>query len=151
MKVQAGQQALPFLVGFSGVVFSSLGRFLGIVPQGRNVSQYQFLDDFSIAKRNRSLKAGISFRRNNIGDFDPGIGSIGASNSTSLQSFFNGDGGVYFQSFPSRTEQPVALYDLGFYGQDEWRGETPPTMTFPFRCDHYFPPVCQTNCFARLS
>ena len=71
-------------------------------------------------KGNHSLKFGISFRRNNIGDFDPGIGSIGASNSTTLSSFFNGDGGVYFQSFPSKTSQPVALYALGFYGQDEW-------------------------------
>src|SRR5258708_32927816 len=110
MKVQAGQQALPFLVGFSGVVFSSLGRFLGIVPQGRNVSQYQFLDDFSITKGNHALKFGISFRRNNIGDLDPGIGSIGTSNSTTLSSFFNGDGGVYFQSLPTHATQPAALY-----------------------------------------
>jgi hypothetical protein len=47
---QGAEQALPFHVGFSGGAFSSLGRFLGIVPQGRNVSQYQFLDDFSITK-----------------------------------------------------------------------------------------------------
>ena len=150
-NLQAAQQALPFRIAFSGGAFSSLGRFLGIVPQGRNVSQYQFLDDFSMAKGNHSLKAGISFRRNNIGDFDPGIGSIGASNNTSLQTFFNGDGGVYFQSFPSRTQQPVALYDLGFYGQDEWRVKPDLKLTFSLRGEHFSDPVCQTNCFARLS
>src|SRR5258708_4553921 len=150
-NLPAAQQALPFRVGFSGAAFSPLGRFLGIVPQGRNVSQYQFVDDFSIAKGNHSLKFGISFRRNNIGDFDPGIGSIGASNSTTLSSFFNGNGGVYFQSFPSQARQPVALYDLGFYGQDEWRVKPNLKLTFSLRGEHFSDPVCQTNCFARLS
>ncbi len=150
-NLQAAQQDLPFRVGFSGGAFSSLGRFLGIVPQGRNVSQYQFVDDFSIAKGNNSLKFGISFRRNNIGDFDPGIGSVGASNSTTLSSFFNGDGGVYFQSFPSHSRQPVALYDLGFYGQDEWRVKPNLKLTFSLRGEHFSDPVCQTNCFAHFS
>ncbi|HWO35915.1 MAG TPA: TonB-dependent receptor, partial [Candidatus Acidoferrum sp.] len=150
-NLQAAQQALPFRVGFSGAAFSPLGRSLGIVPQGRNVSQYQFVDDFSIAKGNHSLKFGISFRRNNIGDFDPGIGSIGASNSTTLSSFFNGDGGVYFQSFPSQSRQPVALYDLGFYGQDEWRVKPNLKLTFSLRGEHFSDPVCQTNCFAHFS
>jgi Carboxypeptidase regulatory-like domain/TonB dependent receptor-like, beta-barrel len=150
-NLQAAQQALPFRVGFSGTAFSPLGRFLGIVPQGRNVSQYQFVDDFSIAKGNHSLKFGISFRRNNIGDFDPGIGSIGASNSTTLSSFFNGDGGVYFQSFPSQSRQPVALYDLGFYGQDEWHIKPNLKLTFSLRGEHFSDPLCQTNCFAHFS
>ena len=148
---QAAEQALPFRVGFSGGAFSSLGRNLGIVPQGRNVSQYQFLDDFSITRGNHSLKFGISFRRNNISDFDPGIGSIGASNSTSLSSFFNGNGGVYFQSFPSQASQPIALYDLGFYGQDEWRVKPNLKLTFSLRGEHFSDPVCQTNCFAHFS
>jgi TonB dependent receptor len=121
------------------------------VPQGRNVSQYQFLDDFSITRGNHSLKFGISFRRNNISDFDPGIGSVGASNSTSLSSFFNGDGGVYFQSFPSQSSQPIALYDLGFYWQDEWRVKPNLKLTFSLRGEHFSDPVCQTNCFAHFS
>jgi len=146
----AAQQALPFRVGFANGAFSSLGRFLGVVPQGRNVSQYQFVDDFSLAKGNHSLKFGISFRRNNISDFDPGIGSIGASNSTTLQNFFDGLGGVYFQSFPSQAAQPIALYDLGFYGQDEWRVKPNLKLTFSLRGEHFSDPVCQTNCFAHL-
>jgi len=89
------------------------------VPLGRNVTQYQFVDDFSIAKGYHSLKFGLSFRRNDITDFDPGIGSIGASQGTTLQNFFNGIGGTYFQSFPSQPSQPIALYALGFYAQDE--------------------------------
>jgi Carboxypeptidase regulatory-like domain len=150
-NLQSAEQALPFRIGFAGNAFSPLGRFLSIVPQGRNVSQYQFLDDFSLTKGNNSVKFGISFRRNNLGDFDPGIGSIGASNSTTLSDFFNGDGGVYFQSFPSRASQPIALYDLGFYGQDEWHVKPSLTLTLSLRGEHFSNPVCQTDCFGRLS
>jgi hypothetical protein len=149
-NLPAAMQALPFHIAFAGGAFSPLGRFLNTVPQGRNVSQYQFLDDFSITKGNHSLKFGLSFRRNNISDFDPGLGSIGASNNTTLSSFFNGDGGVYFQSFPSRASQPIALYGLGFYGQDEWRVKPNLKLTFSLRGEHFSDPVCQTNCFAHL-
>src|SRR6201988_424690 len=114
-NLQAALQAQPFRLAFAGAAFSSLGRELNVVPQGRNVTQYQFVDDFSITKGSHSLKFGLSFRRNDITDFDPGIGSIGASQGTRLPNFFNGIGGTYFQTFPSKPSQPVALYALGFY------------------------------------
>src|SRR5260370_11277293 len=112
-NLQAALQAEPFRLAFAGGAFSSLGREINIVPQGRNVTQYQFGDDFSITKGNHSLKLGLSFRRNDITDFDPGIGSVGASEGTALQNFFNGDEGTYFQSFPSKPIQPIAVYALG--------------------------------------
>src|ERR1700752_3706845 len=114
-NLQAALQAQPFRLAFAGAAFSSLGRELNVVPQGRNVTQYQFVDDFSITKGSHSIKVGLSFRRNDITDFDPGIGSIGASQGTRLPNFFNGVGGTYFQSFPSQPSQPIALYALGFY------------------------------------
>ena len=118
--LQAALQAQPFRLAFAGGAFTSLGREINTVPQGRNVTQYQFGDDFSITKGNHSLKLGLTFRRNDITDFDPGIGSVGASEGTTLDNFFGGIGGTYFQSFPSQPSQPIALYALGFYGQDEW-------------------------------
>jgi Carboxypeptidase regulatory-like domain/TonB dependent receptor len=150
-NLQAALQAQPFRLAFAGGAFSSLGRELNIVPQGRNVTQYQFVDDFSITKGNHSLKLGLSFRRNDITDFDPGIGSIGASQGTTLANFFNGIGGTYFQSFPSQPSQPIALYALGFYAQDEWSVKPNLKLTFSLRGEHFSNPVCQTNCFARLN
>ncbi|PYX06019.1 MAG: hypothetical protein DMG85_14175, partial [Acidobacteria bacterium] len=149
-SLQAALQAQPFRLAFAGGAFSSLGRLLDIVPQGRNVTQYQFVDDFSITKGDHSLKFGLSFRRNDITDFDPGIGSIGASEGTTLQNFFNGIGGTYCQSFPSQPSQPIALYALGFYAQDEWSVKPNLKLTFSLRGEHFSNPVCQTNCFARL-
>ena len=150
-NLQAALQAQPFRLAFAGGAFSSLGRELNIVPQGRNVTQYQGLDDFSITRGAHSLKFGLSFRRNDITDLDPGIGSIGASEGTTLANFFNGVGGTYFQSFPSQPKQPIALYALGFYGQDEWSVKPNLKLTFALRGEHFSNPVCQTNCFARLS
>src|SRR5689334_10447254 len=146
----AALKLMPFRVGFAGS-FSSLGRFQSAVPQGRNSTQYQFLDDFSVSKGNHSWKVGGSFRRNDISDYDPGIGSIGAANNTNLSDFFNGNGTTFTQSFPSKLRQPIALYALGFYGQDEWRIKPSLKLTLALRADHFSNPVCQTNCFSRLA
>src|ERR1700752_1338928 len=53
-NVQADLQAQPFRLALGGGALSSLGRELNIVPQGRNVTQYQFVDDFSITKGSHS-------------------------------------------------------------------------------------------------
>ena len=147
----AALRAMPLRIGFAGGVFSSLGRFQSAVPQGRNVTQYQFVDDFSATRGNHAWKVGVNFRRNDVSDYDPGIGSIGAANGTSLSDFFNGNATVYSQSFPSKLRQPIALYSLGFYGQDEWRIKPSLKLTFSLRADHFSNPVCQTDCFSRLT
>jgi hypothetical protein len=147
---QEALQAQPFRLAFAGGAFASVGRELNAVPQGRNVTQYQVGDDFSITKGNHSVKLGLTFRRNDVTDFDPGIGSVGASEGTTLANFFDGIGGTYFQSFPSQPSQPIALYALGFYGQDEWSVKPNLKLTFSLRGEHFSNPVCQTDCFARL-
>ena len=144
-------QQIPFRVGFSGNAFYPLGRNFDVWPQGRNVTQYGAVDDLSWQRGSHSLKFGISFRRNDITDYSPGIGSIGNSFGESLDSFFNGQGDNYAQNFSIRPTQPVALYALGFYAQDEWAIRPNFKLTLSLRGDHNSNPVCQTNCFARLS
>jgi hypothetical protein len=144
-------QLIPFRVGFSGAAFYPLGRNFNVWPQGRNVSQYGVVDDLSWQKGSHSLKFGVTFRRNDITDYSPGIGSIGYSFGDSLDSFFNGLGDNYQQNFAVRPTQPVALYALGFYAQDEWAMRPNFKLTLSLRGDHNSNPVCQTNCFARLN
>lgn len=144
-------QLIPFRVGFTGNAFYSLGRNFNLWPQGRNVSQYGVVDDFSWQKGNHSLKLGINFRRDDITDYSPGIGSVGYSFGESVGSFFNGLGDNFSQNYPVRATQPVALYDLGFYVQDQWAIRPNFKLTLSLRGDHNSNPVCQTNCFARLS
>jgi len=146
----ASTQAMPFRVSLAGGAFYPLGRNLDVWPQGRNVTQYGAVDDVSWQKGSHSLKFGINFRRNDITDYSPGIGSIGFSFGDSLQSFFNGNGDNYLQNFAVRPTQPVSVYALGFYAQDEWAVRPNLKLTLSLRGDHNSNPTCQTNCFARL-
>jgi hypothetical protein len=150
-NLAASTQLIPFRLGFSGAAFYPIGRDLNIWPQGRNVTQYGIVDDFSIQKGPHSIKVGLNFRRNDLTDYSPGIGSIGYSFGDSLSSFFNGQGDNYQQNFPVRLTQPVSLYDLGFYAQDQWAIRPNFKLTLSLRGEHNSNPVCQTNCFARFN
>ena len=142
--------AFPIRLRFSGG-FSTLGGIDNFFPQGRNVEQYQGVDDLSITKGNHTLKLGVNFRRYDVTDFDAGIGSVGVA-ITQVDAFFNGDIDRGFtQTFPNRFSQPIALYGLGVYGQDEWRVGKKLKLTLALRIDHNSNPVCQTNCFAELA
>lgn len=123
------------------------------IPQGRNVAQYQFVDDYSWTRGNHTWKFGVNFHRSNVTDFDPQENSEGLLTINSLLDFFNGGttGDSLLQNFPARFSQPIALYGLGFYGQDEWRATKKLKLTLALRLDHNSNPVCQTNCFSRLT
>ena len=144
-------QAFPFRLGFSGNAFAGLGRDLNFWPQGRNVTQYQIVDDFSTLRGNHSLKFGVNFRRNDLTTYSPGLGSVGYSSSETLADFFSGVGSTYTQNFPSQPTAPIALYGLGVYAQDEWAIRRNLKLTLSLRAEHNSNPVCQTDCFARLS
>ena len=150
-SLAASTQLAPFRVGFSGNAFYSIGRDLNLWPQGRNVTQYGIVDDYSKTKGNHALKLGINFHRDDVSDYSPGIGTIGYSQGDDLLNFYNGLGVSYAQNFATRLREPVAVYGLGFYGQDEWSIRSNFKLTLALRGDHNSDPVCQTNCFARLS
>ena len=147
----AAQQAIPFRVGFAGNTFYSLGRDFNIWPQGRNVTQYGVVDDFSWQKGNHALKFGVNFRRNDVTDYSPGIGSVGYSFGEGMTSFFNGISDNFAQNFAVRATQPIAVYGLGFYAQDDWSIRPNLRVTLALRADHNSNPSCLTNCFARFT
>ena len=147
-------QLQPVEVAFSGNALFPIGRdysFPSAFPQGRNVTQYGFVDDLSATFGPHTLKTGINFSRFDITDFDPGIGSLPAVIGETLTDFANGTGSLFTQSFPARATQPVALYNLGFYGEDRWRMKNNLTLTLTLRTDYNSNPTCGTNCFNRFS
>ena len=146
---QATLAVFPTTLAFTGG-FTRLGGADFNFPQGRNVNQYQIVNDISVNKGNHTFKFGVNFRRYNVTDFDYGILTSGEA-ITSVDTFFNGGTDVFTQNFPSRLSQPIALYGLGFYGQDEWRVGKKLKVTLALRLDHNSNPVCQTNCFAELT
>ncbi|HXY09736.1 MAG TPA: TonB-dependent receptor [Terriglobales bacterium] len=144
---------------------TSLGGIDFIFPQGRNVTQYQVVDDFSYnLGAKHTLKLGLNFHRYDIGDHDFGLYNSGLLIPLSLDAFYNGGvpttttgpsggttGSILTQSFPASLAQPVSIYGLGWYLQDDFRATPTLKLTFTLRMDHPSNPVCQTNCFARFN
>ncbi len=127
-------------------------------PQGRNVTQYQVGDDVSKTLGNHTLKVGAKFLRYDVSDKDFGVFTSGFLTPNSVAAFFNGGvdpatntSSVLQQSFPTALSQPIALYTLAFYGEDDWKIKSNLTLTFALRVEHESNPVCQTNCFNRLN
>jgi hypothetical protein len=127
-------------------------------PQGRNVTQYQVVDDFSWTKGAHALKFGANFRRYDVTDYtfsvlnNPEVllGDISGVGDGGQTDFYNGIAQQTRQRFPSRATQPVALWGLGLYAQDEWRVNRSLKLTLALRAEHNSNPVCQTDCGALL-
>ena len=122
-----------------------------IWPQGRNVTGYQFQDDLSWTKGKHNISGGWTMRRDDLTDFSPGEYTTSPEAFTSNSSFEQGYVDDWFQQFPSRSTQPVALYTMGWYIQDQWKILPNFTLTYGIRFEHNSDPVCRTSCFARLS
>ncbi|HJT01375.1 MAG TPA: carboxypeptidase regulatory-like domain-containing protein [Terriglobales bacterium] len=142
----------PTTLDFASEALTALGGLDFIWPQGRNVTSYQITDDLSWTRGNHNFKFGVNFHRNNVSDHDFGFFSSGETlGSESMTDFFNGNATSFIQSFPTSLNQPVALYGLGAYIQDEWRVSNTLKLTLALRADHDSNPVCQLNCFARFN
>jgi hypothetical protein len=142
----------PTTMRFTGTLFYGLGNESYLFPQGRNVTQYQIIDDFSKTLGKHNFKAGLNFHRADLTDFSFQEYTQGRLTVPNLATFFNGGGSglVLTQRFPSAPEQPFAYYNLGAYVQDEWAIGHSFKITPTLRIDHNSNPVCQTNCFANM-
>jgi hypothetical protein len=141
--------AFPTELKFSGTTFTTLGQNQSN-PVGRHITQYQFVDDFSITEGKHTLKAGVDFLRDDLNVFFYGTNTAGTATS-SLADFFQGNATNYTQSFPNALHQPFAAYDLGFYAEDDWAATPHLKLTGTLRFDRESNITCRTNCFARLS
>ena len=119
-------------------------------PQGRNVTGYQFVDDFSVSRGKHTYKAGFAMRRDDVTDYGPSVFTtplvLGLESS-----FESGTADAYIQQFPIHYDQPVALYTMGFYAQDDWKALPNLTVTYGMRFEHNSNPICRTNCYASLA
>ncbi len=168
---QTNPSVFPYSIistGFNLGDPSGITSFAFDFPQGRNVTQYQFIDDLSWTKGKHNFKFGGNFRRyditdytfsvlNNpevlIGDATGNAGTIvGDPNYTDggVLDFYNGTALQTRQRFPSRSTQPVALWGLGMYAQDEWKVTPNLTLTLALRAEKNSNPVCQTDCSSLL-
>ncbi len=151
-NLAASLAALPTSVIVNDGAFTGLGGDDFAWPQGRNVTGYQVVDDYSYSLgSNHTLKAGLYFHRNLVSDHDYGSFTSGLALPLSLTNFFDGVSLMFNQTFPTALEQNIKLYQLGLYVQDEWKVKSNLKLTFALRADHNSIPTCATNCFARLA
>jgi hypothetical protein len=146
------------LAAFPTTVIDNDGAFTGMGgidfnwPQGRNVTGYQVVDDYSYSLGTQhTLKLGVYFHRNLVSDHDYGPFTSGFALPLSLTNFYDGVSLMFNQTFPTALEQNIKLYQLGWYVQDEWKVKSNLKLTLALRADHNSIPTCATNCFARLS
>jgi hypothetical protein len=149
---QAAANALvPFnIYGWFDGSFYNMGGLNALWPQGRNVTGYQFIDDFSVNRGKHTFKAGFSFRRDDVTDYGPSELTTPLV-ETSQETFATGNADFFEQAFPLRPTQPVSLYTEGFYGQDQWKAKSNLNVTAGIRIEHNSNPVCHNDCYARLA
>jgi hypothetical protein len=122
-----------------------------IWPEGRNVTGYQFQDDVSWTRGKHTLSVGWTMRRDDITDFSPSEFTTSPLATVSNADFEQGYVDTWAENFPTRVTQPVALYAMGWYAQDQWKLRPNLTLTYGLRMEHNSNPVCRTNCFAHFS
>jgi hypothetical protein len=147
--------AFPTTLFFGSGQFQGLGGEDVVFPQGRNVTQFQFSDDFSKIFGNHTLKTGLAYHRDWTTDQDFPVFSTGLLIPITLDAFFRGGNdpanpGNFTelqQSFPTFREASFAAYSIGGYVEDDWKIRPSLTLTLAFRLDHGSDPICFTNCF----
>lgn len=147
--------SLSNLGGGNPTTLASPGDF--VWPQGRNVRQWQVVDDFTITSGRHTLKAGLNWRKNDVQDFDYGTFTSGLVLEGSLNDFFNGGvdpaGGfnLLINKYLSTLSQPMLIKNIGAYVQDEFRLGRNLKITAALRVDHNAIPQCLSNCFDQLT
>ncbi len=151
--------AFPGLFSLNDVGLYPIGQgsgfdpFFSLFPQGRNVTQWQLVDDLSIAHGAHTFKMGVNFRRDDVSDYTASEGLLPAI-SVSAADFATdsfgavGSGDSVGQQFATSTRQPLAFYSFGLYFQDEYRVNSKLKLTLALRADRNSGGACQTNCGA---
>ena len=127
------------------------GGYNIIWPQGRDVTGYQFQDDVSWTKGKHTLSVGWEMRRDDITDYSPEEFTSSPEAVATNSSFQQGYVDLWAENFPTRSTQPVSLYGMGWYVQDQWRTLPNLTITYGLRMEHNSDPICHTACFSHLA
>src|SRR5579863_8338471 len=154
----AEAQALPETIEFADNSLFNLNNLGFNFPQGRKVTQYGIVDDFSWTRGKHNFRLGINFRRDDVSDHNfvfvtPAVEEISLNDFAfgGVATGNTGLGSVISQAFPLNTNVPIALYQLGWYVSDEVKVTPNLKLTLSMRFDHISNPVCQTDCFQSLS
>jgi hypothetical protein len=140
--------------------FASLGNSFATEGIGNNTTSFQLSEDLVKMWGKHKFGFGGILERRYWTLLNYSFFRIGNLSPQTLDAFYQGgvDRGSpdinytrLFQSFPRDTSERITFLNLGFYGQDEWHVRPYLNFTFALRAEHQSNPVCQRNCFARLT
>ncbi len=140
--------------GFSQYDMTSPNAGAASFPQGRNITQYQFIDDFSWTHGNHTFKFGENFRRYDVSDhnfFYTNPLVYWGYGATTFQQFAQGEAFQYRKAYIPHNDLPIAFWGMGVYAQDEWKATKNLKLTMALRVERNSNPVCQINCFSNLT
>lgn len=154
----AANNLVPFtLIVADGSLFNPNNQGAAF-PQGRNITQYNLVDDYSWLRGTHNFKFGVNFRRDDVSDHNFGLVtpvvfalSLADLANGGLPSALDPVASEGEQNFPVNSNVPIALYQLGWYASDDWKVTPNLKLTLSMRFDHLSNPICQTNCFTRLA
>jgi len=163
--IPAWQKEFPYGgVTFGGNEFSGVNGSVGAFPQGRNITQYQFIDDVSWVKGKHAFKFGENFRRYDVSDHNffniypttnfTSLSSAslgGGAGLSEMQAFADGLAVSYTQGYSPRTDVPIGLWGIGFYAEDNWKLKPNFTLTLALRFEKNANPTCNVNCFSNYN
>jgi hypothetical protein len=125
-----------------------------LFPQGRNVSQYQITDSLSWLKGTHNFRFGADFKRDNVTDTILQENSYGGFNFFAGEADFAGGSlpgpslaSNFTQAFSHLRNIYSAIYNVGFYAQDEWKIRPNLTLDYGIRFDRTGNPACVNNCY----
>jgi hypothetical protein len=153
-NLSSALSTFPFIFSTTDTSLTPLGSgsgsdpFFALFPQGRNVTQWQLVDDLSVERGKHTFKMGVNFRRDDVSDFTASEGSFPAIQSSMLD-FANGSADVIQQNFAIHNSQPLAFYSVGFYFQDEFKVNSKLKLTLALRADRNSGGACQSDCVSR--
>jgi hypothetical protein len=159
-NLSAATAAFPGLFFLTDIGIAPLGEGSGfdpafsLFPQGRNVTQWGVVDDLSVTRGNHSFKMGVNFRRDDVSDYTAsegllpavGINAINFSNDVLNPNPNASSGDNLGQQFATSGRQPIAIYSVGLYFQDEYRVTSRLKLTLALRADRNSGGVCQSDC-----
>lgn len=152
-NVNAANAAFPQILCSSNTSLTCLGSSGGefaagvFFPQGRNVEQYQFVNDLSIQSGAHTFKMGVNFRRDDISDYRASELTLTPGVTTSLAGFATDTVDTSTaMNFALASPQPIAIYSFGLYFQDEIRVNQKLKLTMALRADRNSGGVCQHDC-----
>jgi hypothetical protein len=143
-------KTFPTTWAFGDGLYSNMGGSDSSYPQGRKVRQHQLIDDFSVTHGQHVFKAGMNLRQNYVSTYAALPNTTGLLTFNSMTDFVDGslvNGSTFSQAFTNIGAEPLRMYSVGFYLQDEWKVMPNLMVTLALRMDRNSNITCGGNCF----